>query len=72
MDIQSTSGGGREARNLFLRRRWAQQEGKFDTSSKRLAEQKSTKHFTREGSVSICGFAVDLVRIAEEAVETGS
>lgn len=70
MDIQSASEGGIEAGNLFLQRRWAQQEGEFDTSSKRLAEQKSTKRFTREGSVSICGFAVDLIRIVEKAVET--
>lgn len=55
---------------FFFNTIWAQQEGEFHSSSSRLGEKRNTKCFPREDYISICGFAVDLIRIVEEAVET--
>lgn len=62
-------GGIRRPGSLFLQRRWAQQEGEFDTCSNRLGEKRSTSALQGK-AVSICGFAVDFIKTVEEEVET--
>lgn len=70
MDIwNGLEGGIKRSEKLFLQRRWAQQEGEFDTGSNRLREKKSTSALQGK-TVSICGFAVDFIKIVEEIVET--
>lgn len=65
-------GRHKEAREFFFffLTIWAQQEGEFHSSSRKLGEKRNTKCFPHEDYISICGFAMDLIRIVEEAVET--
>lgn len=59
----------KEARESFLTEEVGTAEGEFDTSS--VGWEKRKLHVLyRQDHISICGFAVDLIKIVEEVVET--